>query len=406
MTSSTKLPKTLATTAPQAELPVAGKHRRWWHVAAEAAALFVVAIAGLELVMNACGVGLEEILQPDPVMGVVHIPNKRVVWRMEGYSDDKFSSAGLRDVEHAIPKPADTFRIVLLGDSATEGLQVPMANTYASFLQANYKVPGKEVEVLNFGCSSYSTGQEVLQFERQAAQYKPDLTIALYNRGDALENVRKPGDLNCEPRPYFYMNQAGMLVQDDAVLQANALALKPNPIADFLRVNSRLYGVFTHANLTMSLNEPLYRKLRGWILAPFNKKRPKVDDAVNLTDSRVPQDINKVTAALLQRLNADCRKAGGKLVVIDFPNSVNDPEYGKQISMISKTAKSTGFGVFDLSPKFAMYPNPKELFVKFHFSTKGHDFVAHRIIEHLNGVDEYGHHMNQFGELETSTRAE
>src|ERR1700687_5059060 len=104
----------------------------------------------------------------------------------------------MRDVEHTIAKPAGVYRIALLGDSATEGLQVPFDATYGREIERIYAAHGIKAEVLNFGCSGYSTGQEVLQFEREVAQYKPDLSILLYNRGDSMENIRKPWDLRTE----------------------------------------------------------------------------------------------------------------------------------------------------------------------------------------------------------------
>jgi lysophospholipase L1-like esterase len=39
--------------------------------------------------------------------------------------------------------------------------------------------------------------------------------------------------------------------------------------------------------------------------------------------------------------------------------------------------------VFDLTPKFRWHPNPKSLFLKYHFSSAGHRFVAERIAEAL-----------------------
>jgi lysophospholipase L1-like esterase len=359
--------------------PSPNKHRRWWLIAIESAALAVVGIAGLELTLNACGVGMEEILQPDPVMGTTHIPNKQIVWRMEGFSKDQFNSQGLRDVEHSISKPANAYRVALLGDSATEGLQVPTSENYGAFLQKQLNVPNKQVEVLNFGTSGYSTGQEVLQYEREAAQYKPDLTILLYNRGDALENIRKPTDLKAEPRPYFYVDAQGNLQTDNAVLQANEQSLKPNPVIDFLRTNSRLYGVLSHANLTLSINEPHYRKVRSWIMTPFKPRHISRQAPAAYAE----QDVWNVTSALISRLDESCRKTGSKLVVVSFPNSVQDPEFGKQIEALHKLGKDKGFSVFDLTPTFRWHPDPKSLFVKYHFSTAGHKVVSEKIAEHL-----------------------
>lgn len=382
MVTAAKPPVTTPKIAPGTS-SIGGKsplpHRPWWLTATETVTLATVAVFTLEIVLNLCGVGMEEILQPDSQMGMRHIPSKKVVWRMEGYSADSLNSQGLRDIEHSLVKPPGVFRIALLGDSATEGLQVPLEDTYARGLQSKLKVPGKAVEVINFGCSSYSTGQEVLQFEREVARYKPDLTILLYGRGDAVENVRKPTDLKTEPRPYFYIDPAGKLLQDDAVLAVNAASLKPNPVVDWLRRNSRLYGVFSHADLNLSINEPVYRKLRSWLTSPW--KSPKLTR--HAAAAYAVQDGWKVTSALLARLNNDCRGANSKFVVMTFPNFVNDPEFARQIIAMQEQGKSQGFGVFDLTPTFHWHPDPKRLFLKYHFSTEGHTVVAAKLAEFL-----------------------
>jgi len=377
MTTAAKPPK-IEHLSGAYKLPTNGKHRPWWRTGLETAALIAVGLCGLELLLSACGVGQEEILQPDPVMGTRHIPNKQVVWRMEGFSNESFNSEGLRDVEHPIAKPAGTFRIALLGDSATEGLQVPLKETYSSVLESIVTMPGKKTEVLNFGCSSYSTGQEVLQFEREVAQYQPDLTVLLYNRGDTLENVRKPTDLKTEPRPYFYIDADGTLQVDEAVLKANQKALQPNSTMDALRKHSRLYGVFSHANLNLSINDAAYRKVRGWMTSPFKARHTQTSTALYKV-----QDAWQVTSSLLSRLNEDCRKSGSKLVIVTFPNIVQDPEFGRQIESVQKLAETEGFNVFDLTPTFHWYPDPKALFVKYHFSGPGHKVVADKIAEYL-----------------------
>ncbi len=364
-------------------VPVSAKagHRRWWQRALRTTAFAVCAIAAVELFFNISGVGMEEILQPDVHFGTVHIPNQHFVWRMEGFADDRFNALGQRDVDHPLVKPAGTYRIALIGDSSTESLQVPFASYYGAKLQQVFKMPGLKTEVINFACSGYSTGQEVLEFEQQAAAYKPDLTILLYNRGDAVENVRKPGDFSCEPRPYFYLDSTGSLKEDDQVLSFYGNALKPNPLFNFLRRDSRIFGVLDHTNLTLSIHEPLYRKLRGWVLAPFSLGQPKLKKARPLY---AQQDAWAVTAALVARLSNDCHAAGSRLVVVDFPNVVNDPELDRQIKELKALATKDNFGNLDLTPAFRWNPDPMSLFLQYHFSSKGHKVVANQIGTYLN----------------------
>ena len=359
----------------------AGRPRSTAQSVLQAIVIVCACIAGLELFLQAAGVGMEEIIQPDPALGTKHIPNKLVIWRMEGFSRGLFNSAGMRDADHPIAKPAGTFRIALLGDSTTEGLQVPFDATYGAQLQNLFHTRGLHTEVINFACSGYSTGQEVLQFEQQVAQYRPDLTIVLYNRGDAVENIRKPTDFSCEPRPYFYVDQNGVLQQDDRILQAYQKALQPNTVLDFLRMHSRIYGILSHANMNLSIHEPLYRKLRGWVLKPFAPRFPKLKPADAPYEL---QDGKTVTAALLERLADDCANAHSKLVVVAFPNVVNDPEFARQIELFAKLARKDHFGWFDLTSTFRWNPDPMSLFLQYHFSAKGHRLVAEQIADYLN----------------------
>jgi hypothetical protein len=205
--------------------------------------------------------------------------------------------------------------------------------------------------------------------------------MLLYNRGDNVENIRQPWDLRAEPRPYFYLDAQGKLAEDDAVLIAQKSAFGPHPLLNFLRRNSRLYGVFNHANLNLSISEPLYRKLRGWILLPFTAASKH---ATHSTPTYLPQDGWKVTEALVKRLQEDCDQQNAKLVVVTFPNINHDTEFTSQIDHLHKMSDTLHFGFFDLSPLFHWSTDPAALFLKFHFSALGHLVVARELADYLN----------------------
>lgn len=352
-----------------------------WFAPFEFALALAVGIFAVEAFCNFAGVGNEEFLEPDSELGVRHIAGKKVVWRLEGYSDEHLSSQGLRDREHAIKKPPGVYRIALLGDSATEGMQVGLDKTYGSFLERmlNERKPeernGKTVEVLNFGCSSYSNGQEMLQLEKQVKPFEPDLVILMYNRGDYIENIRDPNTLKAEPRPYFYMGADGKLTQDNTIMEFNKNGFRPNPTIDFLRRNSRIYGILTHMNLTLSLNEMLYSKVRGSLtkLLPGSKKQWNVQAPYT---HKNPWTISE---QIFERVNADCKDMNASLLLVCFPNIVNDKVYGVQIEALQKQAKSSGFAYLDLSEDYFKAKDPKAMFLKYHFSNAGHELAAKRI---------------------------
>ena len=85
------------------------------------------------------------------------------------------NSLGFRDREHDRTKPAGTYRILVLGDSITQGLGIKQdQDLYTSVLE---RTLGPNTEVLNFGVSGYNTQQEVETLRDRGLQYSPDLVV-------------------------------------------------------------------------------------------------------------------------------------------------------------------------------------------------------------------------------------
>ena len=73
----------------------------------------------------------------DPVIGMKLKPGRRGRSILPGVYDVavEVNSAGFRDREHAIAKPPGTKRVVLLGDSFLEAVQVPFEDSVAAALE-------------------------------------------------------------------------------------------------------------------------------------------------------------------------------------------------------------------------------------------------------------------------------
>ncbi|MBX9879795.1 MAG: SGNH/GDSL hydrolase family protein [Candidatus Obscuribacterales bacterium] len=371
------------TTSPTVKTPAESlkKPRSKWRMALETTAFLAVSVALLEWFLPIAGVGQEEFLQPDTKLGCRHIPSKYVVWRMEGFSRGHLNSTGLRDVEHNIEKKPGTIRVALLGDSSTEGLQVPLEDTYARIVEQQLNANGtQKYEVINFACSSYSTGQQHEQFLNEVTTYKPDITVLLYNRGDAVENIRKPGKLNVEPRPYFYLDQQGNLQPDNSVLNYNKAKLSPNPVFDFLRAHSSIYGVLSSTHLALCTNEPLYGKLKNafdWLSNLGNTNK-------NVSNVLYPeQNAFEVTRSLLLDLNKSCKANNSKFVLLVFPNTLGDLDLAYQAKQLLTLSKEENFPSFDLTQSFYDSGNPGALFLEYHFSSAGHKVVADQLTKLL-----------------------
>ena len=140
----------------------------------------------------------------------------------------RINSRGFRDQERSYEKAPGTFRIVVLGNSWTEALQVPLEKTYVFVLEhelnARQCFGGKRVEVLNFGVAGYSTAQELLLLREEVWNYQPDLVLlAFYPARDIANNVRELNNaVTPERSPYFVFHE-GQLAIDDTFRSLPAL---------------------------------------------------------------------------------------------------------------------------------------------------------------------------------------
>ena len=94
----------------------------------------------------------------------------------------KSNSLGFRDREHPIAKQTGVYRILVLGDSITQGLGIfSSRDIFTSVLesQLNRGQPGR-FEVMNFGVSGYNTQQEVESLSEKGLRYSPDLVVLAY----------------------------------------------------------------------------------------------------------------------------------------------------------------------------------------------------------------------------------
>lgn len=126
------------------------------------------------------------------------------------------NSCGMRGPEVERPKPANRFRIAILGDSFTFGWGVKEEESFASRLQAelNERSGSKvQFEVLNFGTPGYSTFQEVYSFLEKGLEFQPDYVLVFFIQNDFglpffVRNVEKGSGFLAATKLGSLINQA------------------------------------------------------------------------------------------------------------------------------------------------------------------------------------------------------
>ena len=136
-------------------------------------------------------------IQPDTTLGWSKKPNSvDYLFREEYYQEIRINSLGLRDHEYAYAKPDGVFRVLILGDSFVEAIEVSLQQTFAKELERILNEAGrigKKVEVINGGTRGYDTVQELRFLETEGLKYKPDLVVLAFCPNDLPDPARISG---------------------------------------------------------------------------------------------------------------------------------------------------------------------------------------------------------------------
>ncbi len=149
----------------------------------------------------------------DPTLGWSHKPwGSADIYRANGQ--------GLRaDRDYLQSPPPGTVRIATFGDSFMLGSDVEVEQTWQAVLEGSES----GVEVLNFGVSSYGTGQAVLRYLKEGKHFSPDVAVLSF----IAENTRR----NTNTFRPFYLSSTGFpLAKPRFRLEGEELVLTENPV--------------------------------------------------------------------------------------------------------------------------------------------------------------------------------
>lgn len=150
----------------------------------------------------------------DPELGFSHIPEAEGWWinfavPFEFRTRIKINSLGLNDREISVDKPPGFRRILVLGDSYVDGLEVPLEHTFVKQLEGLFDDSGQNIEVINGGHYGYGTDQELLFFLHRGQNFQPDVVVLAFMPGNDIEDNNSIKTIG--PKPYFKLLPNGEL---------------------------------------------------------------------------------------------------------------------------------------------------------------------------------------------------
>lgn len=315
--------------------------------------LLILAATGLTLALTELGLRLA---YPQPT-GLSHQDRYGLAMHWPGITRSlprygttvSFNSVGMRDREHPIPKPAGVFRVLLLGDSFMEALQVPFEESFPFLLQQNLaRQTGKQVEVVNAGVSGWGTDDELRYLTSYGLQYQPDLVVvAMTIHNDISDNFRED----------WHTVRDGALIEQPKV-PASYLSYKVTELKAFLATHFQTYQLWRKVRHRSEIRQ-IGAQLNSHIVQLFQE--PPSD--------RIRWGF-EFTALLLQRIQEVTMAAGGESALVLLPlrvqltdssfaafvssanlDTVTMPLTAPQRRLVS-TAEALGMPVVDLLPVF------------------------------------------------------
>ena len=326
--------------------------------------LFGFAIGALiaEVSLRIVHYSYPEFYQRDPVVGVSLLPGATGWYRREGQSYVVINGDGLRDIEHAIVKPPNTFRIALIGDSYCEAFPVQQPQAFWSVMQRDLQdcdaAGGKQIEVINFGVSGYGTAQELLTLREKVWKYSPDMVLlAITTNNDITDNSRELKRTNDVP---YFVYKNDQLVLDDSFKTSRDFqfaATRTARLGNWLRTHSRLVQAITQAHHGFKILLASWRASHSNNQAPSANGSPSgktdlyaraqelgTDNLVYLEpNNAVWNDAWRVTEGLIVQMRDEVQSHGAKFLVVTLSN-------GPQVlpDPAAREAFKQRFGISDL----------------------------------------------------------
>jgi lysophospholipase L1-like esterase len=247
----------------------------------------------------------------DPVLDWRYVPNSQI---KEGRIVYTYNSSGFRDRDHSVPKPPGITRIVILGDSVTEGYGVEDSSLFSHILQTQL---GETVEVISVAVGGLNTPQEVHLLEQEGIRYNPDLVIVNFILND------------CD----FYSNYKGAqryLTEKDS--QIGVLNLPINPeVKRLLKSSALVYFV-----------KERVEELKGRIVG--------TEETNYFTKIWAKEDNRRKVTSAFDKLAGMGKEHGFDIAVIIWPLIMDYKEYRftSVHQWVAQQAEHRGFSAIDL----------------------------------------------------------
>lgn len=314
-------------------------------------------------------------------------PRLDVVYRTGEYTTRIRSNEwGFRDVPHATAKPAGTVRILVLGDSMTEALQVPFEETFHQRLIQRLRETGdRPYELVCMAVGGFSPIQEYAVWRAYGRDVTPDLVLLALTPNDfaQLEGLSlPPSDAELRQR-----------------VQSSARSLYGHPLSRAYR-SLYLYSFVRNTLWQTRWGKHLFDRVQGVVFRAIGSppQPPGVDlwsasmasAALSASQQRSWDDTVKLIVSLAEEIEATGSRC--LVMMIPFREHVDPMVFGgrpdphRPAARFAHQLKRHGISSVALDRRFrTAHGSGRPLYFRYdpHLTSFGHQVVAEALMDHM-----------------------
>ena len=274
------------------------------------------------------------------------------------------NAQGFRDTrDWHYERTPGVLRILVLGDSHTQGFECAQDATYSARLEQRLAGLGIRSEVLNCGVSGLGTAEQLAFFENEGARYRPDFVVLGWFANDPDDNVKsglfslRDGKLTAEK----YEHLPGVNVLN---------SINGWVILRWLSEHSYFYSL-------------LFNRVWEWRKGLLSQRTNAAVEYAGKPPAEAGAESSypiELSAALLARLHASCRQAGARLIIADIPSYLDPQKAESSVPVPLLDRLRTGSEAYLPSKEWlAPAPPQTDYFARHgqhHISPAAHDLLA------------------------------
>lgn len=348
-------------------------------------------------------------------------PNSTFYWIKECLKNKvKTNSLGFHSKEYNQNKEKDVFRIIILGDSYVEAVQVPLEKTFFYLLEKKLNTLAYKkykYEVIPFGHSGNGSFLNYLYFKKYGIVYKPDLVINAFLTGNDFRDDSKEltekysqqtGDIIAFQKPFPFYNEKGEIVFDisNNVYQESKVMVLVKKVAKKSVLIVFLRHKYKEIRSNIFSKKIMNRELNGKIPSKEIDVIP-VDNQVYLINYPLAwNNIWQTEKKVLRKFNEAVKEIKAKFLLISLADlfrlypldlkgiykDKNKFDFDKPEKLLQQIAERNQFPYFALMPIFQERvikdKRPISFFCDGHWNELGHQWAAEAIFDYLQNHPE------------------